>query len=85
GNLVAGWLTARYGARLPMVAGQALAAAGYLALASIGSDTSYAAIIAPLLAAGFGTSLTVPSMTTAVLAHVERQRAGIASGVLNAA
>lgn len=85
GNLVAGWLTARYGARLPMVVGQAVAAGGYLALARIGSDTSYVAIIGPLLAAGFGTSLTVPSMTAAVLAHVERQRAGIASGVLNAA
>jgi DHA2 family methylenomycin A resistance protein-like MFS transporter len=85
GNLVSGWLTAHYGARLPMVAGQAVAAVGYLALAGISGDTSYGAIVGPLLAAGFGTSLTVPSMTAAVLAHVERQRAGIASGVLNAA
>lgn len=85
GNLVSGWFTARYGARLPMAVGQALAAVGYMSLAGIGRDTSYGAIVAPLLAAGFGTALTVPSMTAAVLANVERQRAGIASGVLNTA
>jgi DHA2 family methylenomycin A resistance protein-like MFS transporter len=38
-----------------------------------------------LLAAGVGTALTVPPMTTTVLANADKQRAGIASGVLNAA
>jgi DHA2 family methylenomycin A resistance protein-like MFS transporter len=83
--LVSGWLTARVGPRPPMVIGQALAALGCLALAGVDGGTPYGLIIGPLLAAGVGTALTVPPMTTTVLANADKQRAGIASGVLNAA
>ena len=38
-----------------------------------------------MLAAGVGVALTVPSMTAAALANVEKKRTGIASGALNAA
>ena len=84
-NLVAGWLTARHGPRLPMAMGQLLAACGYWALAGIGAGTPYGLIVGPLLAAGIGVALTVPAMTAAVLSHVDRHRTGIASGTLNAA
>jgi MFS transporter, DHA2 family, methylenomycin A resistance protein len=84
-NLAAGALTARFGPRLPMVVGQALAACGYFALAGTDAGTSYSMIVGPLLAAGVGVALTVPSMTAAVLTNVEKQRTGIASGALNAA
>lgn len=84
-NLLSGRLTARYGPRLPMVMGQALAACGYLALAGIGASTPYGVIVGPLLAAGVGVALTVPAMTTAVLATADKERTGIASGALNAA
>jgi DHA2 family methylenomycin A resistance protein-like MFS transporter len=68
-----------------MVLGQALAAFGYFALAGTDAGTPYGLIVGPLLAAGVGVALTVPSMTAAVLANVEKQRAGIAAGALNAA
>ena len=84
-NIAAGWLIARFGPRLPMVMGQALAALGYMALARTDAGTPYGVIVVPLLAAGIGTALTVPAMTAAVLANVARERAGIASGALNAA
>ncbi|HEV2675107.1 MAG TPA: MFS transporter [Aliidongia sp.] len=84
-NLAAGILTARFGPRLPMVAGQALAAVGYMVLARTDAATGYGTIVAPLLAVGVGSALTVPSMTAVVLAGVARERAGIASGALNAA
>ncbi|WP_076858633.1 MFS transporter [Bradyrhizobium mercantei] len=84
-NLAAGAFTARFGPRLPMALGQALAAFGYFALAGTDAGTSYVTIVGPLLAAGIGVAMTVPSMTVAVLTSVEKQRAGIASGVLNAA
>ena len=84
-SLAAGALTARFGPRLPMVLGQALAAFGYLALADINAGTSYNMLVGPFLAAGVGVALTVPSMTSAVLANVEKKRTGIASGALNAA
>jgi MFS transporter, DHA2 family, methylenomycin A resistance protein len=84
-NLVAGWLTARFGPRLPMVVGQMIAAVGYLGLSGINAKTPYAVIVGPLLAAGIGVALTVPSMTATVLANTDKRRAGIASGALNAA
>jgi MFS transporter, DHA2 family, methylenomycin A resistance protein len=84
-SLVAGWLTAHFGPRLPMAIGQAVAAAAYLALSGINATTPYGNIVGPLLAAGIGVALTVPSRTAAVLANTDKRRAGIASGALNAA
>jgi MFS transporter, DHA2 family, methylenomycin A resistance protein len=84
-NLIAGKLITRFGPKLPTSIGQALAAFGYIALAGIDTQTPYSEVVAPLLAAGAGVALTVPSMTAAVLASVEKERAGIASGALNAA
>ena len=41
--------------------------------------------ICPMLVAiGFGLSVTMPAMTTAVMTSTPQERAGIASGVLNA-
>jgi DHA2 family methylenomycin A resistance protein-like MFS transporter len=84
-NLVSGALTARFGYRLPMVAGQVLAAAGFLSLALIEVNSSYLTLTAPLLAIGVGVALTVPSINTALLAHVDPRSVGIASGLLNTA
>jgi len=84
-NVVAGRLTARFGPKFPMAAGQALAATGYMVLACAGVETPYAMIMGPLLAAGTGVALTVPAMTAGVLADIEKPRAGIASAALNAA
>lgn len=84
-NVVSGRLTARFGHRLPMVVGQTLAALGYVSLAFIRTDSSTLAIALPLLAVGTGVALAVPSINTAVLAHVESTSIGIASGVLNTA
>ncbi len=61
------------GRRLPMAIGQALAGCGYLALAGLAdAATPYGILVGPMLAAGIGVALTVPSMTTAVLANVQR-------------
>ncbi|NIF63013.1 multidrug efflux MFS transporter, partial [Burkholderia sp. Cy-647] len=84
-NIVSGSLTARFGYRLPMLAGQLLAAAGYLALMLLHRDSSTLAVSLPLLAVGVGVALAVPSINTALLAHVEPATIGIASGLLNTA
>ncbi|WP_042338500.1 MFS transporter [Paraburkholderia ferrariae] len=84
-NLVSGALTTRFGYRFPMVLGQALAAAGFLALGLIERHSSYLMITVPLLTIGVGVALAVPSINTAVLAHVDSGSTGIASGVLNTA
>lgn len=84
-NLASGALTSRFGYRLPMVVGQALAAVGFLSLTLIEVNSSDLTITAPLLAIGVGVALAVPSINTALLAHVEPRSVGIASGVLNTA
>ncbi|MGF6970040.1 DHA2 family methylenomycin A resistance protein-like MFS transporter [Paraburkholderia sp. WC7.3g] len=84
-NVASGSLTARFGYRLPMVVGQALAALGYLSLAFVRVDSSALAVALPLLMVGVGVALAVPSINTAVLTHVDPSWMGIASGVLNTA
>ena len=83
-NVFAGRIAARHGARLPMVSGLCVAVAGFAALALVLTPaTDYGAIWWTLLLIGCGTALTVPPMTAALLATVDRARSGIASGVLN--
>jgi MFS transporter, DHA2 family, methylenomycin A resistance protein len=82
-NLVAGRLTAARGARLPMVIGLVTAAAGFVALLPLDSHTPYLVMLAGLIVTPIGIGLAVPAMTTALLASVEKERSGLASGVLN--
>jgi DHA2 family methylenomycin A resistance protein-like MFS transporter len=84
-NVASGSLTARFGYRLPMVVGQALAALGYVSLVFVRVESSALAVALPLLTVGVGVALAVPSINTALLAHVDSSRIGIASGVLNTA
>lgn len=84
-NLLSGRLVARHGSRLPMLMGSAIAACGYALLALL-DTTSTAWTMLPIFALiPFGMGLAVPAMTNAILASVERNRAGTASAVLNAA
>lgn len=84
-NIVAGRLITRLGARRLMVLGLGLAAVGYLLMLLANLHGRYALLIAPMLMAGSGIALTIPTMTNATLSSVDASRAGIASGVLNSA
>jgi DHA2 family methylenomycin A resistance protein-like MFS transporter len=68
-----------------MLAGLTLGAAGFAGLIAAGRSTSYIALVPALIAAGFGMALTMPAATAAVIEAAPAERAGIASGVLNAA
>ena len=48
------------------------------------SDTSYGAMVVQLGAIGGGLGLLAPPLTSAMLGSVEKQKSGIAAGVLNA-
>jgi MFS transporter, DHA2 family, methylenomycin A resistance protein len=76
---------ARTGPRLPTVAGLALSAAGMLGLVAEGSQTTYWVLVAPMMAAGLGMSLTMPAVTAAVMGSAPAEQAGVASGVINTA
>lgn len=84
GSTLAGRATGRVGPRLPMLAGLVLGGLGLLALSLVGATTRYAALGPLLVAVGFGTSFAMPAMTAAVMEAASAERAGIASGVLNA-
>ncbi|PYC75838.1 MFS transporter [Streptomyces tateyamensis] len=82
----AGRLATRIGPRLPLTLGPLVAAAGVLLMLRIGPQASYWTDVLPA-AVVFGVGLTalVAPLTATVLAAVEVRRAGIASGVNNAA
>lgn len=86
-NIASGWLQARMGPRLPMIAGGLIGAGGYalLGLFGIGGEAGFMAMLPGLLLIPGGMGLAVPAMTTSILAAVERSQAGTASAVLNTA
>ncbi|MFE0465315.1 MFS transporter, partial [Kitasatospora sp. NPDC058965] len=82
----AGRLATRIGPRLPLTAGPLIAAAGVLLMLRIGPHASYWADVLPAAVVfGVGLTVLVAPLTATVLAAVDVRRAGIASGVNNAA
>ena len=84
-NVLSGWVVGRYGVRVPMICGALTAGPGYGLLHLVSANTPLIGLLLPFLLIPSGMGLAVPAMTTAVLASVERQRAGTASAVLNTA
>jgi MFS transporter, DHA2 family, methylenomycin A resistance protein len=84
GSLASGRLTARLGARPPMIAGLTLAAAGAGVLAMFGTGSSLWVLLGGSILLGL-VSLAMPAMTAVVVGSAGREHAGVASGILNAA
>ncbi|RBM16869.1 MFS transporter [Streptomyces sp. PT12] len=82
----AGALAQRIGPRLPMTVGPLIAAVGFVLLHRVHPGGSYWTDVFPAVTIqGLGMSLFVAPLTATVLASVETRRAGVASGVNNAA
>ena len=80
----AGSLLDRFGARLPLIIGPAIAGVGFVLLALPGAAHSYLALLAPMIVLGLGMAITVAPLTTSVINAVPERQAGIASGINNA-
>jgi EmrB/QacA subfamily drug resistance transporter len=81
-----GGLIDRFGARAPLIIGPTITAAGFALLALPGIDGSYATtFLLPMAVLGFGMAIAVAPLTTAVIGAVPTHRAGVASGINNAA
>jgi hypothetical protein len=81
-----GALAQRIGPRIPMTVGPLLSAGGLVLFSGIGPGDHYAGSVLPAVTLfGLGMTTTVAPLTSAVLAAVEPRRAGVASGVNNAA
>lgn len=83
----AGSLAQRIGPRWPLTVGPLLTAAGLMLLTRIspGSSSYVTDVLPAVVVQGLGMSLFVAPLTATVLASVEVDHAGIASGVNNAA
>jgi len=84
-NIIAGRLVSRIGTRQLAVTGLLISAIGYLLMLPALAAQSYLPLVLPMLLAGSGIALTIPTITNATLAAVPNTQAGIASGLLNAA
>ncbi|WP_047864880.1 MFS transporter [Rubrobacter aplysinae] len=85
-----GALTDRFGPRLPLVVGPAIAAVGFGlftlpgADANSGSGSYWTTFFPAVVVLGLGLSILVPNLTTVALNSVTGQHSGLASGVNNA-
>ncbi|WP_328967280.1 MFS transporter [Streptomyces sp. NBC_00239] len=81
-----GALGERIGPRIPLTVGPLLCAAGMLLMVRAGPGASYLADVLPaMLVLGLGMVTLVAPLTATVLASVPTARAGLASGINNAA
>ncbi|MGW5130777.1 MFS transporter [Streptomyces sp. NPDC004135] len=81
-----GELADRIGPRLPLTVGPLLCAAGMLLMLRVGPGASYPGDVLPaLLVLGLGMVTLVAPLTATVLGSVDVARAGLASGINNAA
>ncbi|MEO3744957.1 MFS transporter [Plantactinospora sp. B5E13] len=90
--LLTGRIVARTGPEKPVLAGLALLTVAGLALGAavaafggaLAAGTSYPLLVVGLLGTGFGVSLALPALATAVVTTAPPGTAGVAGGLLNA-
>jgi DHA2 family methylenomycin A resistance protein-like MFS transporter len=84
-NIASGPVAGRFGTARTMAGGVLVAAAGYALTGTLDQHSPYGAMVPGFLLIPLGMGTAVPTLTSALLASVERHWAGTASGVLNAA
>lgn len=77
----AGRLAAKYGVRIVVTVGLALAGLGLLALGFAHADTAYGNVWWRLAVVGIGFALTMSPLTSAAIQAVSTQEGGLASGI----
>ena len=84
-NIIAGRLLTRLGSRALTTLGLLMSAMGYGLSVPALATQAYGWLALPMLLAGAGIALAIPTITNATLTTVAIAQAGIASGLLNSA
>ena len=84
GSFASGALNRAYGAHKLVCGGFLLYALGFAGLLALADDAPYWRIALCFPAVGFGAGVITPAATAALMAAVDKGRAGVAAGVLNA-
>nr|WP_307623994.1 MFS transporter [Streptomyces sp. V3I7] len=84
-SVLSGRLSRRTGDRPLVVTGMLLGAAGLAGWAAAGSEPAYPLLVAPMMAAGFGTSFALTGATATVMGAAPPAYAGAASALFNTA
>ncbi|HEY0260940.1 MAG TPA: MFS transporter [Lacisediminihabitans sp.] len=80
-----GALAGRFGPRLFMTAGPILGGVGYLYLLGMGAHPDYWTQVLPgVILFGFGLTITVAPLTSAILGSIDQAQSGIGSAINNA-
>jgi EmrB/QacA subfamily drug resistance transporter len=80
-----GGLVARYGGKLPLILGPLIVATGFVLFAVFSEGGNYWKTFFPAsVVLGLGMAVTVAPLTTVVMASVDRDHTGTASGINNA-
>jgi MFS family permease len=80
---IAGRLTDRIGARIPIAVGLTLVAIALYWQSTITIDTGYGTLLPTFSLMGLGVGLTMSPMSTAAMNAVQETKAGVASGILS--
>ncbi|WP_377273514.1 MFS transporter [Peterkaempfera sp. SMS 1(5)a] len=84
-SVLSGRLTRRTGDRPLVISGMLLAALGLAGWASAGTDPAYPLLVAPMMAAGFGTSFALTGGAATVMGAAPPAYSGAASALFNTA
>ncbi|MEU5212772.1 MFS transporter [Streptomyces sp. NPDC020742] len=82
-SVLSGRLTRTTGDRPLVVSGMLLAALGLAGWAAAGTDPAYPLLVAPMMAAGFGTSFALTGSTSTVMGAAPTAYSGTASALFN--
>lgn len=82
-SVLSGRLSRRTGDRPLVVSGMLLAGLGLAGWAAAGTDPAYPLLVAPMMAAGFGTSFALTGSTASVMGAAPPEYSGAASGLFN--